>query len=80
MGDRQIVSEVFGEASVNLDRKTRADDEEARAALVKQGVTFVDPTDETRAEWNEIAAKATKTLLAERDYDPKLYRRDSRSC
>jgi TRAP-type C4-dicarboxylate transport system substrate-binding protein len=73
VGDQAIVSEVFGEASVNLDRKTRADDEEARAALVKQGVTFVDPTDETRAEWNEIAAKATKTLLAEREYDPKLY-------
>ena len=29
-------------------------------------------TDETRAEWIQIAAKATKQLLAEHDYDPKI--------
>ena len=72
-GDRKIVSEVMAEVSLNMDRKTRADDKEARAALVKQGVTFVDPTDETWSEWNEIAATARKRLLSERDYDPKLY-------
>ena len=71
-GDRKIVSEVLAAASGSMDRKTRADDQEARAALVKQGATFVDPTDETRAEWIEIAARATKKLLAERDYDPKI--------
>jgi len=72
-GDQKIVADVLAEVSTNMDRKTRADDKEARAALVKQGVTFVDPTDETRSEWNEIAATATKKLLAERDYDPALY-------
>ncbi len=71
--DRKVVSEVLAAASVDLDRKTRSDDKEARAALVKQGVTFVDPTEETLAEWDVIAAKATKTLVGERGYDPTLY-------
>jgi TRAP-type C4-dicarboxylate transport system substrate-binding protein len=71
-GDRKIVSEVLAAASGSMDRKTRADDQEARAALVKQGATFVDPTDETRTEWIGIAARATKQLLAERAYDPRI--------
>jgi hypothetical protein len=33
-------------------------------------VEFVDPTMETRAKWDEIAAAATKKLVAQRDYDP----------
>lgn len=72
-GDQEIVAQVLAEVSVAMDRKTRADEKEAREALVKQGVTFVDPTAETRSEWNEIAAEATRTLLAERDYDPALF-------
>lgn len=71
--DRKVVSEALTATSANLDRKTRADDKEARAALAKQGVTFVDPTDDTRAEWDVIAAKATKKLVGDRGYDPKLY-------
>jgi TRAP-type C4-dicarboxylate transport system substrate-binding protein len=71
--DRKVVSEALSATSANLDRKTRADDKEARAALAKQGVTFVDPTDDTRADWDVIAAKATKKLVGDRGYDPKLY-------
>jgi TRAP-type C4-dicarboxylate transport system substrate-binding protein len=71
--DRKVVSEVLTAASIDLDRRTRADDKEARAALAKQGVTFVDPTEETLAEWDVIAANATKKLVGERGYDPKLY-------
>ncbi len=71
--DRKTVSEVLVATSIAMDQETRADEKEARAALIKQGVTFVDPTEETRAEWDEIAAKATKNLLAEREYDPKTY-------
>jgi TRAP-type C4-dicarboxylate transport system substrate-binding protein len=71
--DREVVAEVLTAASIKLDRKTRADDKEARAALAKQGVTFVDPTEETLAEWDEIAAKATKKLVGERGYDRKIY-------
>lgn len=71
-GDRKVVAEVLTAAGRAMDQKTRDDDGNARAALVKQGVTFVDPTDETRAEWIQIATKATRQLLDERSYDPKI--------
>jgi TRAP-type C4-dicarboxylate transport system substrate-binding protein len=71
-GDQSIVREVFGRANRNLDATARSDNKEAREALAAQGVTFVDPTDETRAKWEEIAAAATKKLIARRAYDRAL--------
>ena len=58
--DRVIVREVMGRANRELDATSRSDNAEAREALARQGVEFVDPTDETRAKWEEIAAAATK--------------------
>jgi TRAP-type C4-dicarboxylate transport system substrate-binding protein len=71
-GDQKIVREAFGRANQTLDKSSRSDNQEAREALAAQGVTFVDPTDETRAKWEEIAAAATKKLIARRDYDRAL--------
>ena len=68
--DQEIVREVMGRANRNLDETSRSDNEEARDALTDQGVEFVDPTMETRAKWEEIAAAATKKLIAQQDYDP----------
>ena len=68
--DQEIVREVMGRANRKLDTASRSDNAEAREALASQGVEFVDPTDETRAKWEEIAAVATKKLVAQRDYDP----------
>jgi hypothetical protein len=66
------VREVLGVANQNLDSKTRSDNQAAREALVKQGVSIVEPTAETRAKWKEIAATASGKLVAERGYDPSL--------
>jgi TRAP-type C4-dicarboxylate transport system substrate-binding protein len=68
--DQEIVREVMGRANRKLDATSRSDNAEAREALAGQGVEFVDPTTETRAKWQEIAAVATKKLVAQRDYDP----------
>ena len=68
--DQAIVREVLDRANRELDATSRSDNAEAREALARQGVEFVDPTDETRARWDEIAATATKKLVAQRDYDP----------
>jgi TRAP-type C4-dicarboxylate transport system substrate-binding protein len=68
--DQQIVREVMGRANRELDATSRSDNAEAREALAGQGVEFVDPTTETRAKWEEIAAVATRKLVAQRDYDP----------
>ena len=68
--DQEIVREVMGRAIKELDETSRSDNEEARQALAKQGVQFVDPTPETWAKWEEVAAEATARLVAQRDYDP----------
>jgi TRAP-type C4-dicarboxylate transport system substrate-binding protein len=70
--DQEIVREVMHLANRRLDETSRNDNSEAREALAAQGVEFIDPPDETRAKWDEIAAAATKELIAERGYDPAL--------
>ncbi len=68
--DQEIVRELMARAIRALDEASRNDNAEAREALAKQGVEFVDPTDATLDQWNEIAATATKQLVEERNYDP----------
>lgn len=71
-GDQAIVREVFFKANSALDKRSRADNQEARDALSKQGVQIIEPTEAARAKWDEIAARATAKLIAERGYDPDL--------
>jgi TRAP-type C4-dicarboxylate transport system substrate-binding protein len=71
-GDQDIVREVFGRANETLDGTSRSDNEEARQALVKQGVELVHPSAETHAKWEEIAATATERLVAKQGYDPSI--------
>jgi TRAP-type C4-dicarboxylate transport system substrate-binding protein len=68
--DQGIVREVLGRANRELDATSRSDNAEARDALAGQGVVFVDPTIETWAKWEDIAAAATEKLVAQRKYDP----------
>jgi TRAP-type C4-dicarboxylate transport system substrate-binding protein len=68
--DQEIVREVMARAIRALDEASRNDNAEAREALAKQGVEFVDPTNATLAQWNEIANTATKQLVEERNYNP----------
>jgi TRAP-type C4-dicarboxylate transport system substrate-binding protein len=71
-GDQQIVRDELSAAVARLDKRTRTDNLEAMDALADQGVTLVDPTDEARSRWSEIAAEARARLIAERGFDPKL--------
>lgn len=71
-GDRNIVREELSEAIERLDRRSRTDNREARQALADQGVSFVEPTEEARSRWREIASEARQRLIAERGFDPAL--------
>ena len=71
-GDQEIVREVFGRANETLDGTSRSDNQEARQALVKQGVELVHPTAETLEKWEVIAAAATERLVAQQGYDPAI--------
>lgn len=70
--DKGIVREVLDAMSSDLNRRARTDNQEAREALVKQGVTFVTPTPETKERWEEVAAEARQTLIERQHYDPDL--------
>ncbi len=70
--DQEIVREVFGRANTTLDGTSRSDNEEARQALVKQGVELVHPSDATHAKWEEIAAAATDRLVEQQGYDASI--------
>ncbi len=70
--DQAIVRAELIEAIARLDRRSRADNREARQALADQGVSFVDPTDEARERWREIAEAARERLIAERGFDQAL--------
>jgi TRAP-type C4-dicarboxylate transport system substrate-binding protein len=70
--DRQIVREVMGEVTHTLDRRTRKDNEEARRALVKQGIEIVNIAPEEVESWRRVAAEAT-AKLDERGQIPRAF-------
>jgi len=70
--DRAVVREVLAATMSELDRGAREDNEQARQALVRQGVTFVEPNDETRRRWSSVAAEATQALVGRQRYDRAL--------
>ena len=70
--DRDVVREVLTATLAELDRSAREDTEQARQALARQGVTFVQPSDEMRNRWSSVAAAATQTLIGRQHYDPAL--------
>jgi TRAP-type C4-dicarboxylate transport system substrate-binding protein len=67
--DRAVVREVLTATMTELDRGAREDNEQARQALIRQGVTFVEPNDETRRRWSSVAAEATAALISRQSYD-----------
>ncbi len=69
--DQAVVTEVMSKVSSELDRRTRADNERAREALIRQGIKVVEVSAEEAKKWREVAAKARKKLAAEKVYSPK---------
>jgi TRAP-type C4-dicarboxylate transport system substrate-binding protein len=67
--DREVVREVLTGAMGELDRSAREDTDQARRALIQQGVTFIQPNEETRSRWSSVAAEATQTLVGRQHYD-----------
>jgi TRAP-type C4-dicarboxylate transport system substrate-binding protein len=73
--DQQILRGVLAAALERLDERSRADNRAAREALIKQGVTIVEPTAETRSKWDQIAARTRTRLIDEMGFDPDLVAR-----
>jgi TRAP-type C4-dicarboxylate transport system substrate-binding protein len=61
--DQKIVREVLTKVSKRLDERTRQDNREARDALAKQGIEFLEMSSEAEDEWRTVAVESTKALL-----------------
>jgi len=72
--DQTLVRDALSAWSSRLDKNSRGDDQEAREALVKQGVTFVAPAAGTASRWQQIADDATRQLSEDGRYDVDLIR------
>lgn len=70
--DQEVVREALEKMSSELNRRARTDNRDAREALVKQGVTFVEPTPETEERWEAVAAEARQALVKRQEYDREL--------
>lgn len=73
--DQAVVREAFTTAFRRLNEQNRRDNEQARAALVKNGVQFLMTTPEELALWQRAADGVATRLGAEGQYDPVLLKR-----
>ncbi len=71
--DRAVVREVFAGVMRELDRRTRADNDAAKQALLEQGLEAVTVAPEAAKQWEVVAAQATATLSARGAYSAALY-------
>jgi TRAP-type C4-dicarboxylate transport system substrate-binding protein len=71
--DRAVVREVMGGVMKELDGRTRKDNEEAKEALRKEGIEFIEVTPEAHAQWEQVAARATATLGKNGVYTQSMY-------
>lgn len=60
--DQQVVRKILGQVSSTLDERTRADNLQAREALKKQGIEFVQVGAAEVEKWQEVAITATESL------------------
>ncbi len=70
--DRSVVREVTKRVSRHLDRQNRLDNENAKQALMRQGVQFDVPSPGALARWQAIARDALVKLGAKGIYSPAM--------
>ncbi len=61
--DRKIVTQIMTKALNEIDIQNRKDDINAIQALKNRGITFITPSKDDMAEWQEIADVASKRMV-----------------
>jgi TRAP-type C4-dicarboxylate transport system substrate-binding protein len=61
--DQAVLRSVLSETFAAIGAQNRADHEQAMAALKAQGLQFLSPTPEARAEWVAAAATARQEMI-----------------
>lgn len=61
--DQKIVRDIMTATFKEIDKQNRKDNEAAFAALKKQGIEVITPSEEQLQEWRSLARKAEQTYL-----------------
>ncbi len=69
---QSIVREVLGGRIEKLNKQNREDNANAKVALKKHGITFVEPSQEALEHLRSIAADATRKLAGKNLYTPEV--------
>jgi TRAP-type transport system periplasmic protein len=70
--DQKAVNEELGNAFVRLEKINRDDNEQARAALQKQGVTITSPSADEAKSWEAVGIDARKSLSEDANITPDM--------
>lgn len=73
--DQAVVREVLTGTFRKLNVQNRKDNEQARAAMLKAGIQFIQPSADEVARWQKSADSVAVKLGAEGKFDPKLLER-----
>jgi TRAP-type C4-dicarboxylate transport system substrate-binding protein len=63
--DRDVLLDEVKKGFANIDGTQRADNDAARATLVKQGVQIITPSAEEAKFWRDIGEKAQDDLVSD---------------
>ena len=73
--DRQIVNDILNTAVSQVDQAAKQDDQEAKEALSGQGISWLTPSSEEFAEWDNLASSARTALVKDGYVSEPLYNR-----
>ena len=71
-GDQAVVRQVLSALLDRMNILSRADDNAARAALVEQGITFLQPSDDVIEEWRNVSRQVVEQKGKEGAFDLDL--------
>jgi len=72
--DQAIVREVMTKVYKTIDAQNKTDNEEAKQALINQGVKFTQLSEKEKEEWRMTGNHVIKDMIEKYDYNKELYR------
>lgn len=73
--DKKVVRESMKKAFADMDKQNENDEQQAREALIQNGVQFVELTDENKADWRNLAQQSVDALRAKNIYPVAVYQK-----
>lgn len=70
--DQKVVQDEIAAAFAQIDKQARADNTSARAALEKEGIRFIEPSEADRKSWEAVGADVKKQLAAGNALSPEM--------